>query len=50
MIRIRNPLIHVYAKISPSIAYGLAKERGKRDILNIAGKIIKAAKAKDYDP
>lgn len=50
MIRFRNLLIHVYAKVSPSIVYELAKERGKRDIQNIAGKIIKAAKAKGYDP
>ena len=50
MIRFRNLLIHVYAKVSPSIVYEIAKERGKKDIQNIAGKIIKTAKAKGCDP
>lgn len=50
MIRFRNLLIHVYAKVSPNIVYEISKERGKRDIRNIAGEIIKAAKAKGHDP
>jgi len=50
MIRFRDLLIHVYAKVSPSIVYEIAKERGKKDIQNIAGKIIKTAKAKGCDP
>lgn len=50
MIKFRNLLIHVYAKVSPNIVYKIAKERGKRDIQNIAGKILKAAKAKGRDP
>lgn len=50
MIRFRNLLIHVYAKVSPSIVYRIAKERGKRNIHNIAVQIIKAAKERGYDP
>jgi len=50
MIRFRNLLIHVYAKISPSIVHKIAKESAERDIKKIAGKIIRAARAKGYDP
>jgi len=50
MIRFRNLLIHVYAKISPSIVYKIAKERAEKDIKDIAGKIIKEARDRGYDP
>jgi len=50
MIRFRNLLIHIYAKVSPAVVYEIAKERGERDIRNIAGKMINIAKAKGYDP
>jgi len=35
MIRFRNLLIHVYAKVSPSIVYKIAKERAERNVKNI---------------
>ena len=50
MIRFRNLLIHVYAKVIPSLVYKIAKESAERDIKKIAGKIIGAAKARGYDP
>jgi uncharacterized protein YutE (UPF0331/DUF86 family) len=50
MIRFRNLLVHVYAKVSPNVVYDIAKNRAKRDIQNIAGKIIKAANTKGFDP
>jgi len=49
MIRFRNLLIHVYAKVSPSIVYKIAKESSERDVRNVASKIIDAAKARGYD-
>jgi len=50
MIRFRNLLIHVYAKVSPSLVYKIAKESAERDIKKITGKIIRAARARGYDP
>lgn len=50
MIRFRNLLIHVYAKVSPSIVYKIAKERAERDVKNTARKIISAARDRGYDP
>ena len=50
MIRFRNLLIHVYAKVSPTIVYEIAKESSERDIRNVAGKIIDTAKSRGYDP
>ncbi|MGB9740251.1 MAG: HepT-like ribonuclease domain-containing protein [Candidatus Bathyarchaeales archaeon] len=32
MIRFRNLLIHVYAKVSPGLVYKIAKESAERDI------------------
>ena len=49
MIRFRNLLIHIYAKVSPAVVYEIAKERGERDIRNIAGKMISVARSKGYD-
>jgi uncharacterized protein YutE (UPF0331/DUF86 family) len=50
MIRFKNLLIHVYARVSPSIVYKIAKESAGRDIRTITGKIISAARARGYDP
>jgi uncharacterized protein YutE (UPF0331/DUF86 family) len=50
MIKFRNLLIHVYAKVSPDIVYRIAKERAERNIKSIAGKILKAAIDRGYDP
>ncbi len=50
MIRFRNLLIHVYADVSPDIVYRIAKERAGEDIKNIAGKILKAALDRGFDP
>lgn len=50
MIRFRNLLIHVYAKISPSLVYKIAKENAERDIKKITGKIIGAARDRGFDP
>ena len=50
MIRFRNLLIHVYAKVSPTTVYKIAKESSERDVRNLAGKIIDAARARGYDP
>lgn len=50
MIRFRNLLIHVYAKVSPDIVYKLAKERAERDIKHIAGRVLKAALDRGFDP
>jgi uncharacterized protein YutE (UPF0331/DUF86 family) len=50
MIRFRNLLIHVYAKVSPGLVYKIAKESAERDIKKITGKIIGAARARGYDP
>jgi uncharacterized protein YutE (UPF0331/DUF86 family) len=50
MIKFRNLLIHVYARVSPDIVYRIAKERAEKDIKSIAGKILKTAMDKGYDP
>jgi len=50
MIKFRNLLVHVYAKVSPDMIFDIAKNRAKQDIQNIAGKIVEAATARGFDP
>lgn len=50
MIRFRNLLVHTYAKVSPSVVYGIAKERAEGEIKNIAGRILKAALDRGHNP
>lgn len=50
MIRFRNLLIHVYAKVSPSIVYRIAMERAERDVKKIAGRIASVAMKRGFDP
>lgn|GEM_PF-6281648 len=50
MIRFRNILVHVYAKVSPSIVYRIAMERAERDLRRIAQGIASVAMRRGFDP